>query len=97
MVDLFDFLSFGALSWSVVSLSSMVSTRGWAQGLLAKVEVAGGAGEEPTRSVNVGIGVDIGVDIVDLVDAGEGAAGGAVRVGMKPDTSSMYFAGGQMV
>ena len=66
---------------------------------MAKVGVAGSTGEEPTRSVNVdvGIGVDVGVDIVDLVDAGEGAAEGTVKVGMKPDASSMYFAGGQMV
>ena len=82
----------------------MVSTRGQAQGLLAKVEVGGGSGEESTTSVSVGIGVDIGVsiDIVDLVDgeaatAAEGAAADAVRIGTKPDTSSMYLAGGHMV
>ena len=83
----------------------MVSTRGRAQGLLAKVEVGGGSGEESTTSVSVGISMDVGisVDIVNLVDGGEaataaeGAAADAVRIGMKPDTSSMYLAGGHMV
>ena len=65
----------------------MVSTRGWAQGLLAKVEADGGSGEESMTSVNVGVGVNI----VDSVDAE------AVRLGTKPDASSMYLAGGHMV
>ena len=71
--------------------SSVVSTRGQAQGLLAKVEADGGSGEESTTSVNVGVGVDIGVNIVDSVDAE------AIRLGTKPDTSSMYLARGRMV
>ena len=52
----------------------MVSMRGWARGLLAKVEVGGGSGEESTTSVSIGIGVDIsvGIDIVNSVD-GEAA------------------------
>jgi len=83
----------------------MVSTRGRARGLLAKVEVGGGSGEESTTSVSVGIGVavGVGVDIVDSVDGGEaataaeGAAADAVRIGTKPDASSMYLAGGRMV
>ena len=69
----------------------MVSTRGRARGLLAKVEADGGSGEESMTSVNVGVGVDVGVDIVDLVDAE------AVRLRTKPDVSSMYLAGGRMV
>ena len=83
----------------------MVSTRGQAWGLLAKVEVGGGLGEESTTSVSVGIGVDVSVsvNIVNLVDGGEaataaeGAAADAIRIGTKPDTSSMYLAGGHMV
>jgi len=55
----------------------MVSTRGRARGLLAKVE--GGEKSSPT-SMPVGVGVGVGVDIVDSVEAGDGAAADAVRL-----------------
>ena len=74
----------------------MVSTRGRARGLLAKVEVGSERPLPTSTPVGVGVGVGVGVNIVDSVEAGDGAVADAV-IGTKSDASSRYFAGGRMV